>query len=124
MVNNNNIIPVTQTDLLTLYGTAMKLAGTSFGVVAGDGDGNFAPTMSGSAGNKLANAPVKTFDFISGVSTAVVYFVADYAYQGFKVAGTTVTTSGATVNPDAATLYTATLAGGTVIIAAVTPSLS
>jgi hypothetical protein len=49
----------------------------------------------------------------------VVYFIADYDYEGFAVNGTKVTTSGATVDPDGVTLYTATLATGAVTIAKV-----
>lgn len=125
MVNNNNIIPVTQTDLLTLYGTALKLAGTSYTVIAAnDVAGNFSPVMPGETGNKLANAPVKTFNFRVDTVSAVVYFVAAYDYAGFSVNGTAVVTSGATVNPDCATLYSATLSDGAVAIAAITPALS
>lgn len=125
MVNTDRIVPITKIDLISAYGTAMKLAGTSFGVVgAATVEGDFSVTGSGSIGNKLANQPVRTLDFVSGVTAAVVYFVAAYDYDGFKVAGTKVTTSGATVNPDGASLYTATLADSAVTIAAVTPSLS
>jgi hypothetical protein len=49
----------------------------------------------------------------------VIYFVAAYDYEGFSVAGTKVTTSGAEVAPDGSTLYTATLASGAVTIAKV-----
>lgn len=125
MVNNDRIVPISKIDLISAYGTQMALAGTSFGVIASATvEGDFSVTGSGSVGNKLANQPVKTLDFASGVTAGVVYFVAAYDYEGFKVAGTAVTTSGATVVPDGATLYTATLSSGAVTIAAVTPSLS
>lgn len=122
MINKNRVVSVKQTDLLTLYGTAMKLAGTSFTIAtSSDIAGNYTITASGDAGNKLADQPVVSCDFASGTTAAVLYFVADYNYTGFKVAGTAVTTSGATVSPDCSTLYTATLSSGTITIAAVSP---
>jgi hypothetical protein len=119
MINANRIVSVTRTDLITLYGTAMKLAGTSVSAVQATDPGVFAVTGSGSIGNVLAAEPVKVLDFVSGVTAAVVYFVADYDFEGFKVAGAAVTASGATVDKDAATLYSATLSGGNVTIAKV-----
>lgn len=125
MINKNRVVSIKQTDLLTMYGTAMKLAGTSFTIAAAsDVEGNYTVTASGDAGNKLADQPVVSCDFASGTTAAVLYFVADYNYKGFAVAGTAVTTAGATVNPDCSTLYTATLSSGTVTIAAVSPIAS
>ena len=115
MINTDRIVPVTVTDLLTLYGTIIKLAGTSITAVAAANPGEFALT-SGS-GNLLANEPVKSLDFGEDVTSAVVYFVAAYDYKGFSIQGTAVTTSGATVEADGRTLYTATLSTGTVTIA-------
>jgi hypothetical protein len=115
MINTDRIVPVLATDLITLYGTIMKLAGTSVTAVQADTPGEFALT-SGS-GNLLAAEPVKTLDFGSGVTAAVVYFVPAYDYAGFTVAGAAVTPSGDEVNAGGATLYTATLASGAVTIA-------
>ena len=122
MINNNRIVPVTRTDYLTLIGTILKIANVSATVInAKDVEGTFEVTGSGNAGTKLADQPVKSLDFKSGVTAAVVYFVADFDYEGFKVAGTAVETAGVTVKKDAATLYTATLGSGTVTIAAISP---
>lgn len=115
MINTDRIVPVLATDLITLYGTIMKLAGTSVAAAEASAPGVFALT-SGS-GNLLANEPVKTFDFGESVSSATLYFVPAYDYKGFSIAGTEVTTSGATVKPDGCTLYTATLATGAITIA-------
>lgn len=115
MINTDRIVPVLATDLITLYGTIMKLAGTSVTAVQADTPGEFALT-SGS-GNLLAAEPVKTLDFGSGVTSAVLYFVPAYDFAGFTVAGAAVTPSGDEVNADGATLYTATLASGAVTIA-------
>ena len=115
MINSNRIVPVMATDLITLYGTIMKLAGTSVTAVQADNPGVFALT-SGS-GNLLAAEPVKTLDFGSGVTSAVLYFVPAYDFAGFTVAGAAVTPSGAAVDADGCTLYTATLASGAITIA-------
>lgn len=124
MVNNDRIVPVQKIDFLSLIGTVCAIANVSITAVAADDvEGNFSITGSGNVGNKLANQPVKTCDFKSGVTAGVVYFVAGYDYEGFKVAGTAVTASGADVVPDGITLYKATLASGAVTIAAVTPSI-
>lgn len=120
MINSNRIVPIERVDFLSLVGIVLKIANVSCTAIsAADVEGNFEVTGSGSVGNKLANQPVKSLDFKSGVTAAVVYFVADYAYEGFKVAGTAVTTSGAEVKADGISLYTATLSGGTVTIAAI-----
>ena len=117
MINTNRIVPVSRTDLLTLYGNIMKLAGTTVGAVEAADPGVF--VVATGSGNKIANEPVKSFDFASGVSSMVVYFIPAYDYEGFKVQGTAVTTLGADVDADSSTLYTATLSSGDVTIAKV-----
>lgn len=112
MINTDRIVPVIRTDLLTLIGTMMKLAGTTVAAAESVNIGEFA--VSSASGNYLANEPVRKFNFVSGTS-AVVYFVPDYEYDGFYIAGNKVSTSGATVNPDGKTLYTATLSGGNAV---------
>lgn len=116
MINSNRVVSVTRTDLLSLYAT--MLVGdqvSSLAKVSASEPGVF--VVSSGSGNKIADEPVKSFDFASGVSSMVVYFVPAFDYEGFKVQGTAVTTSGADVDPDSATLYTATLSTGTVTIA-------
>ena len=121
MINNERIVPITTTDYLSMIGTVMKLAGTTFAVAESTGIGTFAVAATGDAGNLLANEPVTSLDFAAGTTAAVVYFVADYNFKGFSIAGTAVTTAGATVDTDTVTLYTATLSSGTVTIAQVSP---
>lgn len=118
MINTKRIVPVTQVDLLTLYGNIMKLAGTTVAAVEAGQPGEFEVTGSGNAGNKIANEPLKVLDFKSGVTAAVVYFIPAYDYEGFKVAGVAVVPTG-TIVADGRTLYTATLSGGGVTIAKV-----
>ncbi|MBO7436896.1 MAG: hypothetical protein J6T97_03650 [Bacteroidaceae bacterium] len=119
MINNERIVSVTATDLLSLYKTILGAASVSVTAIQADAVGEFTVTGTGDAGNVIAAEPVKTLNFASGVTAAVVYFVAAYDYKGFKVAGTDVETAGADVVADGATLYTATLSSSTVTIAAV-----
>ena len=124
MINNDRIVPVEKIDLLSLYGTILTLANVSYGVLeSADVDGTFSVTGSGAAGNKLANQPVKTLDFVSGVTSGTVYFTASYDYEGFKVAGAAATYGAGSVEvkKDGYSLYKAVLADGTVTITAVTP---
>ena len=118
MINKDRIVPVTQVDLITLYGNVMKLAGTTVTAAEAVTPGKFDLTGSGDIGNKLAAEPVKSCDFKSGVTAAVLYFIPAYDFEGFKVAGTAVTPSG-TMAADGRTLYTATLATGAVTVAKV-----
>ena len=121
MINNDRVVPIQKIDRLSLVGEILKIANVSFTkLAASDIDGDFTVTGSGSVGNLLANQPVLTLDFASGVTAAVVYFVADAGFAGFKVAGTAVTPTG-TVVADGVTLMTATLSGGGVTVASVTP---
>lgn len=119
MINTNRIVPITRTDLLTFIGTIMKLGGTTVNALEAVAEGVFEVSGSGNVGNLLANEPVESVDFKTGVTAAVVYFIPDFDYKGFKVAGVDVTASGAEVDADGVTLYTATLASGAVTIAKV-----
>lgn len=130
MVNNDRIVPIQKIDLLSMYGTILTIASVSFTVLAPtDIVGDFSVTGTGAAGNKLANQPVKTLDFASGVTGGTVYFVPAYDFVGITVAGVnaTIDDSGlalADVQPDGVTLYKAVLASGEVTITAVTPALA
>ena len=120
MINTNRIVPVTKIDLISLYAVIMSLVGTSYTTIdATDVEGDF--EMSSGSGNVVASQPVTTFDFATGVTSAVVYFVAAYDYQGFSINGTAVTPEAASVEvvPDGVSLYKATLASGKVTIAKV-----
>lgn len=113
MINNDRIVPVTATDLLTLYGTMLKIGGVSVtALTTTASDGTF--TIASASGTVIANEPVKSLEITAGTS-ATIYFVAAYDFTGFTIAGSPVTTTGATVNPDGRTLYTATLSGGNAI---------
>lgn len=118
MINANKIIPVTKSDLLSILANACLMCGKTVTAIAASAPGVFAISSNPATDVALCNEPVKVFDFASGSSAATIYFVADYDYQGFKVAGTAVTTSGADVDANSATLYKATLSSGSVTIAA------
>lgn len=121
MINNDRIVPVTKADLLSVYGTMLAIGNVSYAVIkATDVDGDYSVTASGAAGIKLADQPVKTLEFGSGVTGATIYFVPAFDYAGFSKTGATITVTG-TVKADGATLYKAVLASGTVTITAVTP---
>lgn len=130
MVNNDRIVPIQKIDLLSMYGTILTIANVSFAVIAPtDVIGDFSVTGSGAAGNKLANQPVTTLDFASGVTGGTVYFVPAYDFSAITVAGAaaTIDDSGlalADVQPDGVTLYKAVLSSGEVTITAVTPALA
>ena len=129
MVNTDRIVPIEKIDYLSMIGTVLKLHGTSFSVIAtADVAGNFSVTGSGAAGNKLANQPAKTVDFVSGVTSGTVYFVAASDFDGIKVAGAAATLADASlalnkVKKDGVTLYTAALSSGEVTITEVTPAV-
>jgi len=120
MINANKIIPVTKSDLLSILANACLMCGKTVTAIAASAPGVFAISSNPATDVAVCNEPVKVFDFASGSSAATVYFVADYEYQGFKVAGTAVTpTEGsAAVDANSATLYKATLSSGSVTIAA------
>lgn len=119
MINTNRIVPITRTDLLSAYGTMLKIAGTSIAKVDAGNPGVFNVTGSGSIGNKLASEPVKSLNFASGVTAAVIYFVAAHDFEGFSINGVAeeVQSGSAEIVAGSATLYTATLASGDITIA-------
>jgi len=118
MINTDRIVPVTAIDLISLYGLIIKAAGTTLTAVnAKTSDGKF---QIDSASNALiASEPVQHVNIASAVTSATIYFVPGYDYAGFSLNNVEVETAGADVVADGKTLYTATLATGTVTIAKV-----
>lgn len=127
MINKNRIVPIQKTDLLSLIGTMLTIGQVSYSVLASsDIQGDFSVTGTGAAGTFLANQPVKTLDFASGVTGGTVYFIAGYDFSAITVAGAaaTIDDSGLAldeIQPDGVTLYKAVLASGEVTLSAVTP---
>lgn len=125
MINNDRIVPIQKCDLLSMYGTIMNIFqhgahGDPVTVLAAnDIAGAFSVEENGTY---LANQPVQSMDFATGVS-AEVAFVAAYDYVGMTVNGETVVPTGA-VDPDGVTLYFATISDGAITITSFTPELS
>lgn len=125
MINKDQIIPITATDLLTLIGTVMAIGQESLSAVPTalaplDAEGNFQVTTNSAVA--LASTPIKSLDFdatASSVSAGTVYFIPAYDYVGFSIDGAAVTTAGAEVDADGCTLYKAVLSNGTVTISKV-----
>lgn len=117
MINTDRIVQVSRTDLVTLYANILTIAGTSLTAVQAENPGEF--ELTSGSGDMIAAEPVKSLDFGEGVTSATVYFVAAFDFEGFTINGTAVTPAegSAEVEADAATLYTATLASGAVTIA-------
>jgi len=112
MINNERIVPVTQIDLISLYGLILKLsqstAPTALNATTVNGQFTVAD-----AGTYIASEPVQTLNFTAASGT--VYFVPAYDYTGFTVNGAAVTPTG-DVLADARTLYKAVLGSGNVTI--------
>lgn len=106
MVNNDRIVPVMKIDLLSLYGTILKLSMSGEGTFAVlepvDIVGDF--EVSGDS-LYLCNQPVRSLD-ITGTD-AVIYFVAAYDFKGVQSGGAAVgfTDDSAEIIKDATTLY-------------------
>lgn len=112
MVNTDRIVPIQKIDLISMYGLILLQASANSAMAvlqASTIDGDF----SCGTGIHLAAQPVKSCDFTG--TSGTLYFVPDYAYEGFTKSGAAVTVSGA-VNPDGVTLYKAVLSSGTVTI--------
>lgn len=119
MINKDRIVPVQATDLLSLYGLILKMDSNNSTLAkldALDVDGNFKVT-SGSA-PLLCSQPAETIDIdatASSVSSAIIYFVPAYDYNGFTIDGSAVTPTGS-VDADGVTLYKAVLSSGAITI--------
>ena len=130
MINNDRIVPIHKIDFLSMIGTILGIGGTSYSILeASDVEGTFSVTGTGAAGTFVANQPVKTLDFPSGVTGATIYFVAAYDFEGLTVASAAPTFDSSAldnddVKADGITLYKAVLASGEVTLTAVTPILA
>ena len=116
MINKDRSVAVTSTDLLSLYALILKASGVTLAVVdAKNPEGEF-EIDENPASAVIASEPVKSFDFADPTDAAVVYFGPTYDYEGFKIAGAAVETTGDEVINDHANLYKATLATGAIAI--------
>lgn len=114
MINTDRIVPITAVDLISMYGLILTQNNATLAKVSsGTVDGQFKITAA--ATPLIADEPVQTVDFASGVTAATLYFVPAYDYAGFTLADVAVTPTGA-VEADGRTLYKAVLADGAVTI--------
>lgn len=116
MINEDRIVPVTATDLITLYSIILLQDSNNSAMTklaAEDVEGDFKVTTTGI---KLAAQPVKSCNFTA--SSGTLYFVPDYFYEGFLTNGSaaTIADNDVEVVADGRTLYKAVLATGTVTI--------
>lgn len=113
MINQDRIVPVMATDLITLYGLILKVGSVDVSALdAVDTAGDF--EVEDNAATLLASEPVATLNFADDVSTSTVYFVPAYNYAGFTINGGAPTLG--EVDADGATLYQAELKSGAVTI--------
>lgn len=113
MINTERIVPVTAIDLLSLYG--LILAQNVSGLTALDATDPGVFEVESASNALIADEPIASLDFASGVSTATVYFVPAYNYVGFTQNGAAITNTG-DVDPDGRSLYKAELGSGSVTI--------
>lgn len=120
MINTNRIVPIQNTDLLSLYGLILKQDTTNnsgLTALAATAPGVF--TISDGSAPLVAAEPVKSLNSASAVSAYTIYFVAAYDFAGFTTNGAAATMAGADIVADASTLFKAVLSSGTVTISKV-----
>ncbi len=122
MINTNRIVPITKTDLISMYALIL-LQNSNFSslakLAADTVDGDY--TVKTNNGVLIADQPVKSVDIdatTSSVSACTVFFVPAFDYAGFTVDGVaaTIADNDVTVNPDGHTLYKAVFGSSTVTI--------
>lgn len=119
MINKNKIVPVTKTDLLSLYGTVIALNNKGDLTVLEAEDGNFVVSENPDDA-ALCNRPVKTLEFGDDVTEAEVYFVAAYDFVGITPAPSGTVPE---IKADANSLYKAELADSAITVTAITPQI-
>lgn len=85
MINSDRIVPVQATDLISLYAVVLAQDSNNSSMAkasASDVEGDF--TIS-TTGVKLCDQPLKSCNITA--ASATIYFVADYAYEGFFLSG-------------------------------------
>ena len=119
MINENRIVPVQKTDLISLYGLILlqAAANASLAKLAADTvDGEF--QVKTNSAILLADQPAKVIDFDStgsSVTAGTVYFVPSFDYEGFTINGAAVVPTGDVV-ADGVSLYKAVLSSGAITI--------
>ena len=116
MINTNRIVPVTQSDLLSLYGVSVALADDTVvakGVANADVPAEF--DIEDASGKFFLNEPAKKVALADGASVTL-YMVAAYDFDGFYVGDTKLA---AEVDNDGVSLLKAVVADGAVTVSKV-----
>ena len=115
MINNDRIVPVTNTDLLSLYSAVLAAASVTLTKVNAAAPGEFAISAASTA--LICAEPVKTVN-ITTITAATIYFVAAEDFKGFSLAGVyeEPTEDSVDVVPGSGDLYKAVLADGDITI--------
>lgn len=119
MINKDRIVPVTATDLITLYsvlvGFMMQSNATLNKIDPTTVDGVF-EFVEATTGPVILSQPAKEIKVASTVETVSFMFVPDYTFEGVTVDGVAmpVAEGSAAVEPDGYSFYGATVASGTV----------
>lgn len=121
MINSNRIVPVTKTDLISLYSVILAQASGNSGLaklVSDDILGNYQIKTNNAV--LIADQPVVSCDIdatASSVSACTLYFMADPAFAGFTIDGVAETPADGSVDVVAdGSLYKAVLASGDITI--------
>lgn len=117
MINKDRIVPVTKTDLITLYSVILAQDSNNSSMeklAAADVEGNFA--VATNSKTYLAAEPVKEVVFGASITACTLYFMPGVDFAGFKKTGATLTISGEVGDPG---LYSATLSTNALTIAKV-----
>lgn len=112
MINEDRIVSVLKTDLLTLYGNILVLSGKSVNAIEAGEIGQF--SLADPTGTYIASEPVDTINLTGTLGESEIYFIPDYSYRGIKDNGTPVDTD-TEVSADGETLYKIAITSGGVV---------
>lgn len=115
MINENRIVPVSAIDLLSLYGLILKQDSNNATLAKVDAVAIGEVDITSAATPLICSEPVKHLNIDNAVTSATIYFVAAYDYEGMSIEDVAITPTG-TVSADGVTLYQAVLSSGTVTV--------
>lgn len=92
MINKDRIVPIEKVDLISMYGLILLQNGDNSSLeklAASTINGDFAVSTASKV--YLADQPVKSVVYGSSITGNTLYFVPDYAFEGFTKTGATLT---------------------------------
>lgn len=120
MINKDRIVPVTATDLISLYSVILGFIGegtSPFKIDPATVDGVYDITADLPQGRfAILSQPAKEIKIASTIESAAFFFVPDYNFTGVTVDGEALPSASGSdeVVPDGCSLYSADIASGTV----------